>query len=136
MTDKTRLFQPLFPQSLHAEAWWKHPTVRAFNAKFAERAPSLQDLIKLGKHTTSPSLKLSEEARTALVMALSPRCISQTRDDLSFKLQRSLGLLPHFWWAGNIGLDVDKHGAVKILLKEGTDQKDKLKEMRTCILRS
>jgi hypothetical protein len=134
MSDKTRLFQPLFPQSQHAEAWHKHPTIRAFQAKHSSSAPTLAQLIKLGKHSSSPSLKLSNDAKSILVLALSPRCTSQTRHDLDHKLSRSLGLLPHFWWAGNIAFDVTADGAVQVAIT--TNSKEQLKEMRTCILKS
>lgn len=136
MTDKTRLFKLFMEHDPYAQYWQQHPAVVQFKAKFHDEQPTLAHLIRLGKHGTAPSLVLEDKARTALVMALSPRCTSQTRDDLHFKLSRTLGLLPHFWWAGSLHFDVTPHGSVLVTYKDRGDPKNELKEMRTCVLRS
>lgn len=136
MTDKTRLFRPSIPQSSHSQPWDLHHAIQLFRKKFHDGKPTLADLIRLGKHSTVPALVLTEDAKTALVLAISSGCRSQTKDDLAFKLSRNLGLLPHFWWAGKIAFDITPAGSVLVSYSDQGDPKNELKEMRTCILRS
>lgn len=136
MTDKTRLFKLYMENDPYAQYWQQHPAVVQFKKRFHDEQPSLAQLIRLGKHGTAPSLVLEDKAKKALVMALSPRCTSQTREELHLKLSRTLGLLPHFWWSGHLYFDVDRVGDVIVTYKDRGDPKNELREMRTCVLRS